>query len=356
VYFEDKTMEEKIYFLPNENIEYSFEEITALIFDGKLQKKSLIWEKSLIEWTPLEKIQDFTEIFTQYDQLAEEKFKKAMGTDEETIQKREMKKMLDTVSEEEHIEPGTDWKYIFKWITLGVLILMIPVTYYMITSLVQTGTVFDTDDDDSIVEKLNMSDLKYRSGLIRIDEVKGVAIQKVERKEEDKILEEVILQMRREDAEKEQKEAKIAEKAAPKASLFDKVSDEEINAFRSSFLKKAGGGSVAKGSTPDSSFAKGGAVELTSKQINETLKKNYSTIRHCYERALKTDVGIRGRMEVTLHILGNGKVAKVINNTPTFKGTEMERCVSEMITGKWQFPSFDGTLTTVTIPFVLTAQ
>jgi len=345
-------MENKIYFLPNDNMEYSHEEISALIFTGKLVKRSLIWEKSLPNWIHLEECSDFDDVFKEYDKEAAEKFKKAEGLDDESIKKREMKKMFEKVSDEK-IEHKTDWLYIGKWIVLGMLILFIPLTYHLMTNYVQTGSLFEEEVES--VETLNMNELRYRSGLLRIDEVKGIAIKKVEKREEDKILEEVILQMRKEDAEKQVKEGKPAQKQAS-TSLFDKVSDEELNAFRTSFLKKAGSGNVAKGNVADSSFAKGGAVELTSKQINETLKKNYSTIRHCYERALKSDVGIRGRMEVTLHILGNGKVAKVVNNTPRFKGTEMERCVNDMITGKWQFPSFDGTLTTVTIPFVLSAQ
>ena len=352
-------MEDKTYFLPNDQREYSHEEITALIFAGKLVKRSLIWEKSLPDWIYLGDFEDFAEIFKEYDREAEEKFKRAEGTDEETLQKREMKKMFENVSEEK-IKTTTDWRYIFKWVALGILILIIPTVYYSITNLVKTSSIFELEEEET--EKLNLRDLKYRSGLIKIDEVKGVAIQKIDKKEEDKILEEIILQMRKEDAAKEIKETKkekkeqIAEKTAS-ASLFDKVSDEELSAFRKSFLKKADSASTAKSAaTKDSSFAKGGQIELTSKQINTTIKKNYSTIRHCYERALKTDVGIRGRMEVTLHIIGNGKVAKVVNNTPRFKGTEMERCVNEMITGKWQFPRFEGTLTTVTIPFVLSAQ
>jgi hypothetical protein len=349
------TMGDKIYFLTNDTREYSHEEITALIFAGKLVKRSLIWEKSLPNWIHLEECSDFTDIFKEYDREAEERFKRAEGTDEETLKKREMKKMFETVGEEE-IKAKTDWKYILKWITLGVLILFIPVIYFSMTKILHSGTIFDEGTEEDEVEKINISELKYRSGLIRIDDVKGVSIKKVEKSEEDKILQEVILQMRKEDAVKKEKEAGSGKKIVKSSSLFDKVSDDEISAFRRSLLKKTAGKRVEKGAVADSSFGKGGQIELTSKQINSTLKKNYPTIRHCYERALKLDVGTKGRMEVTLHILGNGKVAKVVNNTPRFKGTEMERCVEEIIKSRWQFPSFDGTLTTVTIPFVLSAQ
>ncbi len=348
-------MDEKVYFLTNDNREYSHEEITALIFAGKLVKRSLIWEKSLPNWIHLEECADFIDIFKEYDREAEEKFKKAAGKDEETLKKREMKKMFDSVSEEE-IKTTTDWKYIFKWIVSGIFILVLPFIYFAISNLVRTGHIFEESEEEHI-ESININDLKYRSGLIRIDEVKGVAIKRVERNEEDKILQEVILQMRREDAEKKQKEEKKPEKSIVRSSsLFDKVSDEELNAFRQSLLQKTGGRRVEDKAAGGTAFAQGGQIELTSKQVNEVLKQNSSTIRHCYERALKLDVGIRGRMEVTLHILGNGKVAKVVNNTPRFKGTEMERCVDEMIRTRWQFPSFEGTMTTVTVPFVLTAQ
>jgi len=61
-------------------------------------------------------------------------------------------------------------------------------------------------------------------------------------------------------------------------------------------------------------------------------------------------------MEVTLHILGNGKVSKVTTDTKKFKGTNMSRCVKSMIKKKWHFPSFNGTVSKITLPFILSSN
>ena len=76
-------------------------------------------------------------------------------------------------------------------------------------------------------------------------------------------------------------------------------------------------------------------------------------VGYCYNKSLKKDNDLRGKLEVTLHVLGNGKISKVITNTEKFKGTNMSRCVHKTIKKNWKFPPFQGTVMQITLPFIL---
>lgn len=344
-------MNEKIYFLPNDNREYSFDEIAALILDGHIRKSSMIWEKSLPEWIKIAQHPDFVEIFFEYDRMAQEKLKKAMGTDDESIQKREMLKMLDDVSEEKHIHLQEKNPSIFKWIAASVGIILVPIVFFAVSGYLNKPEPVKTAEKAPVIDDINIEDIRFGSGVMKIDPVKGITVKKVAKAQEDEILKEMLLEIKKEAAAEEV----VAQPEKKQAGLFDKVSDEELDAFRNSFMKKVESKNVSASVSKESKLAQGGE-ELTSKQINETVKNNYGSIKFCYDKALKNNEGISGKMEITIHIMGNGSVAKVINETPKFKGTEMDRCVTEQIKKKWVFPKFNGTLSTVTIPFILSAQ
>ncbi len=97
--------------------------------------------------------------------------------------------------------------------------------------------------------------------------------------------------------------------------------------------------------------------ERSSKPVAAVVKENSnSTIAYCYNKSLKLDASLSGKLEVTLSVLGTGRVAKVETNTQKFKGTNLERCVKDLIKKKWVFPEFNGAVTEVTIPFVLSSE
>ena len=350
-------MNEKIYFLPEDSYEYSFDEITALILEGSLRKKSMIWEKELTDWIELAKHPDFTEVFAEYDRIAHEKIKQVLGTDDETVQKREMLKMLDDVSVEKQQHPEDRKSHLLKWVVIAVAIIITPVIVFSVMGLLKSREPVKTAEKAPVIEDINIDNVKFESGVMKIDEIKGIKVVKVAKAEEDKILKEILLEIKNEMKKEDKQASASVQKETPKkeAGLFDKVSDEELDAFRSSFMKKVDSKNIAAAVTKESKLAQS-SEELTSKQINETVKNNYGTIKSCYDKALKNNDMISGKMEITIHIMGDGSVAKVVNETPKFKGTEMERCVTEQIKKKWVFPKFNGTLSTATIPFVLSAQ
>ncbi|HSW60964.1 MAG TPA: AgmX/PglI C-terminal domain-containing protein, partial [bacterium] len=321
-----------------------------------LVKRSHIWEKSMTDWVRLGEHPDFTEIFQEYDRMAEENVKQVLGTDDETQKKREIKQMMDEVgTEEQNIDVKKESH--FKWVIIALVIIAAPVVFFRVYQLFIHKAI-ENNETEVKVDDINIEDLKFGSGVMKIDDIKGITVKKIAKKEEDLILKELLLEIKKENEAIESEEAAAsAEKPKEKKNvgLFDTVTDEELDAFRNSFMKKVGSKSVGSKAKAESSFASGGE-ELTQKQINEVVKNNYSSIKYCYDKALKSNEGIGGKMEITLHIIGSGKVAKVINETPKFKGTEMDRCITEQIKKKWKFPPFNGTLSTVTIPFLLAAQ
>lgn len=349
-------MNEKIYFLPDDDREYSFDEINALILDGSIRKNSLIWEQSLPDWVRVAEHPDFIEIFLEHYRIADEKIKQVLGTDDETVQKREMLKMLDDASVENHTVSQPKSHHILKWIAIGIGIVLLPVIVFSIMGLFKKETPQKAAQKQPVIEDINLEDVRFGSGVMKIDSVKGIVIKKVERSVEDTILKEMLLEIKKEnEAEQAAESAKETQPEKKSAGLFDKVSDEELDAFRNSFMKKTGSKNVSAKVSTESKLAQN-SEELTQDQINETIKNYSGTIKFCYDKALKNNDGISGKMEITIHIMGNGSVAKVVNETPKFKGTEMDRCVTEQIKKKWLFPKFNGTLSTVTIPFILSAQ
>ena len=347
--------ERKNYHLPKKDRKFTFEEIEGLILEGKVQRNTKIWEKTLPDWIKISKHPDFTETFEQYDKIAKEQLDRVLGTDEETQKKREMRQMFDNVEDEKYVPQKSG---LLKWVIIGLVIIGIPFGGFFILELMNKKTdIAEQKKKEIEIEDINLDNVRFGSGVMKIDSVKGVTVKQVEKNVEDEILKEALLEIKKEEKAKTLKDEKAAKAFAKKKSsgLFDKVSEDELNAFRNSFLNKTRSKKVGGGSVKGSQFAQA-KEELTGKQIAVTIKKYQGSIKYCLNKALKDDVGIRGKLEVTLHILGNGKVAKVVNETPKFKGTALMRCVQKQIKSKWQFPKFNGTLTTVTIPFILSAQ
>lgn len=342
--------ENKAYHLPKNERKFTFDEIEDLILAGKIQKSTKIWEKSLTDWIKISQHPDFTKTFEQFDLLAKEKMDRVLGTDKETMKKREMRQMFSDVEEEKIVQKEGG---LLKWIIIGLIIVGIPFGGFYVLELMNSAPEIKKPEKKEVkIEDINLNNVKFGSGVMSIDSIKGITVKQVEKKQEDEILKEVILELKKEEIAKAQ-----TKKDAPKkkAGLFDKVSEKELDEFRNSFLSKTKSKKIGSGSVKGSQFAKS-KEELTGKQISLTVKKYSGSIKYCYNKALKDDAGIGGKMEVTLHILGNGKVAKVVNETPKFKGTAFSRCVTKQVKSKWQFPKFNGTLTTVTLPFILSAQ
>lgn len=342
--------ENRAYHLPKNERTFTFDEIEDLILAGRIRKSTIIWEKSLTDWIKISEHPDFTKTFEQYDLIAKESLNRVLGTDEETVKKREIRQTLNEVEKEKIVhEKGG----LLKWIIIGFFIVGIPFGGFYVLKLMHSGSeIAEPEKKEVKIENIDLDNVRFGSGVISLDSIKGITVKHVEKNQEDEILKEVLLELKKEEMAKAATQKNTPKK---KAGLFDKVSEDELNSFRNSFLSKTKSKQIGGGSVKASQFAKA-KEELTGKQISLTIKKYSGSIKYCYNKALKEDTGIRGKMELTLHILGNGKVAKVVNDSPKFKGTAINRCITKQIKSKWQFPKFNGTLTTVTIPFILSAQ
>ncbi len=356
---------ERKFRLVNDERIYTFEEIAEKILSAEISCDTLIWEPALPNWVKVCDYPDFTEVLAERERLAQEALAKAMGTDKESIERKEMRSLFEDVEREKQrlAFSHTPW---LRWtVTVFACTAMIASTAKFLYTLFYTtegqqllGTVIEDVPEETIdIEKVRMA-----SGVTKLDEVKGITIKKVEKKQEKDLLAVVIAEMKaEEDAEKKQASAPNAtakEEKKKLVSLFDKVSDEEVEQFRRALLAKTGY-SGSKNAIVKDNAAKMAALpeELSSKQVAAVVKEHSnSTIAYCYNKSLKLDASLSGKLEVTVSVLGNGRVAKVETTTQKFKGTNLERCVKDLIKKKWVFPEFNGTVTEVTIPFVLSSE
>lgn len=124
-------------------------------------------------------------------------------------------------------------------------------------------------------------------------------------------------------------------------------------------LKTEGGGSVKSG-TKTEVAVKGSASaespevdgELSSAQISSVMKRQLKALRDCYERALKRDRTLKGKIVIRFEILESGRTA----------GVEIEdnmgsKDVVKCIKGRakyWRFPKPEGGSVFVAYPVVFT--
>ncbi len=124
-------------------------------------------------------------------------------------------------------------------------------------------------------------------------------------------------------------------------------------------LGTSGGGSVASGKKTEASIA-GRAVaeapevdgELTAAQINRVMKRNMSAIKSCYERALKRDPSLKGKLLIEFEILENGRTS-MVEFGGSLRSSDVESCIKKRAK-YWRFPKPDGGSVFVSIPVVLT--
>lgn len=367
----------KKYYLPKIEKPFEFEEVAEKILKGELVKNDFIWFKGLENWIPVKDVSDFEPVFEVYRKEAEKHIAKALGEDEESKKNDEMRSILSE-NDDETMDFDSDISFLPEWITPGRIFVFFLIIFAFtgffyfyrfiyVDSLEKHKKAAELTKED----KLELERIRMSSGVSSIDKIEGIKVKKISRSEEEKILAEAYLAFKEDEAKKKaleeskksggKKTKRATRRKKKSASLFDEVSKEELSDFRKSLIASVSGkrqeSFVKKrksiGRSKDKEMDSG---NLSSDQISEVVKENYRYIRHCYNRALKKDMNLRGKLEVTLHILGNGKVAKVETKGRRFKGTDMEACVKRFIKQKWEFPPFEGAISTVTIPFVLSSN
>lgn len=115
------------------------------------------------------------------------------------------------------------------------------------------------------------------------------------------------------------------------------------------------GAGVGKGDGRDLAFAEGassvkGALEKS--EINAVVDENFAQIRFCYNRALRTNPSLKGKVVSNFIIDGDGTVAVSRIGSTTLLNPSVENCIRDKITG-WQFPKpRGGGRVTVNYPFL----
>ena len=90
---------------------------------------------------------------------------------------------------------------------------------------------------------------------------------------------------------------------------------------------------------------------LSKSVIRRVVGQHRREIRHCYERALKRDPSLEGRVEVQFTISPSGTVVAALVQKTTLDDTSTEACVNRMIR-RWSFPNpKGGVVVVVTYPF-----
>ena len=92
---------------------------------------------------------------------------------------------------------------------------------------------------------------------------------------------------------------------------------------------------------------------LSNDEIRGVVTDSMGQVRACYERSLKADPSLRGRLLVSWRISAEGEVsgARVKETDAKLNDDGLHACVTEAISG-WTFPD-SARSTTVTFPFTL---
>ena len=80
---------------------------------------------------------------------------------------------------------------------------------------------------------------------------------------------------------------------------------------------------------------------LDAKEVNSFMNARFHQVKSCYERRLKTNSFLEGKVDLKINISPSGKVTAITVNKDTVRDAEMLSCVKRTIRG-WEFPKPKG--------------
>ncbi len=80
---------------------------------------------------------------------------------------------------------------------------------------------------------------------------------------------------------------------------------------------------------------------IDPKMVNKFINKNFNQVRNCYERRLKKNPMLEGKVDLNIKVASSGKVTSIGVNKDTVGDGPMLECVKRTIRG-WQFPKPTG--------------
>lgn len=120
-----------------------------------------------------------------------------------------------------------------------------------------------------------------------------------------------------------------------------------------------GGGAGPSGAVGDHSLPTSDptlpAIEtgkLDEKALRQVINENKTAVATCYQRELKGNQDLKGRLDFLVTVSPTGSVSRVSINSPQFRQTALAQCIADKIK-VWRFPAFQGAEVQVIVPFVL---
>lgn len=98
-----------------------------------------------------------------------------------------------------------------------------------------------------------------------------------------------------------------------------------------------------------------GTGKLAKDAIASVVKRRIRSVQSCYERELKKDPNLAGKVTVQFTIGTVGRVTSTKITVNTTKSAAVGNCIKQRI-GLWRFPKPQGGAVTVAYPFVFTAS
>ncbi len=80
---------------------------------------------------------------------------------------------------------------------------------------------------------------------------------------------------------------------------------------------------------------------IDTKQVNRYMNSHFSEVKACYERRLKVNSFLEGKLDLNINVASTGKVTGISVNKDTVRDQEMLACVKRTIR-RWQFPKPNG--------------
>lgn len=125
-------------------------------------------------------------------------------------------------------------------------------------------------------------------------------------------------------------------------------------------LKTQGGGKVKKAKKEKRLVgkAKFGDLDvdgsLDSGSIAKVVQKRMKSIQGCYNKELKRDPSLKGKVEIEFTIGENGRIEEALTVGNTMGNKTVANCILRML-NRWKFPKPDGGSVTVVFPFIFSS-
>ncbi len=156
------------------------------------------------------------------------------------------------------------------------------------------------------------------------------------------------------------KQIGIAKSSADRSRKGDAEGVETVKAKKLKVKKSAGRAKVAqkkereiKARATMGTTEVDGSVDQNS--IKRTVRRHSRAIQRCYERVLKTDPTLKGKIAVSFMINMRGRVEMVEISEDTMNSAKVASCIKGVVK-RWRFPKPDGGPAQVTFPFVFSAS